>query len=535
MRFVIALFAAATCFAQIGAPWLGLLPDGSRLRTVYGIPGSAAASGGFDAGRDLGTIAVSPAQNYALATAAQNGAVLLVVPGQRAVPVNGVAASPDRIAISPSGWSAALWFAANGHVQIVSGLPSQPAVREVDSSFLGAISAMAVSDDASWIATVSSAGVYAIGANTVALPVESGVAALTFFANSPDLVMATSSRIFSLRDFSGNPRITSLYDSTTTLAPAGLAISTDNSHLALADASGVVYGIDLAQGGLAILDCGCSPEGVFPMGSAGFRLTGTSAGLVKFYDPAGPRIVVIPAAHSLGARLPLIPAAAVTAAAVPAVTINGIPATATLNQQLSMTISIPGAYSADITGTAVLTFATATSGDDQTIQFGTGGRSVNFTIPAGSTQANFSGASSVAVLTGTVAGTITITANVNGGSAATASVTTARQPPVISSVTLSQSTGALTVVVTGYTSTRETQTGVFSFSAGNSATIQNSSLTVTLAPAFAVWFSNSTSIATGGQFTLTMPFTVQGDSNNVVRVAVDLTNNAGISNVVSSK
>ena len=52
---------------------------------------------------------------------------------------------------------------------------------------------------------------------------------------------------------------------------------------------------------------------------------------------------------------------------------------------------------------------------DQMIQFGPGGTTANFTIPAGTTQAQFSGNSSITLLTGTVGGTITLTATTHGG------------------------------------------------------------------------------------------------------------------------
>lgn len=528
MRPLLALLASCAAFAQIGAPRLGLLPDGEHLRPIIGIPAAAMAGRPILAGRRLSTIVISPQQDYAIATDAVNAEVLLIVDGQRATPITGATAAPDRIAISPSGSAAALWFSSTGHAQIVSGLPSTPAVREIDASFLGAARTIAAGDTG-WIAGVFDRGVYAFAADTspIALPADNSVAALSFFAGGSDLLLATNARIFTLRDIAGNPQITSLHEGS--LAPVALAVSPDNRNVAVADASGVIYGINSSQGSLAILDCDCTPEGVFPLGNSGFRLTSPASGLVKMYDPADARILVIPVAKAEPAAPRLI-----SHASIPALSISGLPSTSTLGQQLAMTISVASPFTSDITGTATLAFASASSGDDQTIQFGTGGRSVSFTIPAGSTQASFSGKSSVAVLTGTVAGTITITAS-SADVSTTATVTTPRTTPVISAVTLSQSNGALTAVVTGYTSTREVSSGVFSFTAGGGATLAQTNLTVPLSAAFAQWFGNSASIATGGQFTLTVPFTVQGNASNVVRVAVDLTNQIGVSSVASSQ
>jgi hypothetical protein len=106
---------------------------------------------------------------------------------------------------------------------------------------------------------------------------------------------------------------------------------------------------------------------------------------------------------------------------------------------------------------------------------------------------------------------------------------------VIDSVTLSHGSSALTVVVTGYTPTREISSGAFSFTAGANASLAQPTITVPLGTAFTQWFGNSASAQFGGQFTLTVPFNVQGNANNVVRVAVDLSNAIGLSSVVTSK
>ncbi|HLJ75117.1 MAG TPA: hypothetical protein VKU62_11060, partial [Thermoanaerobaculia bacterium] len=528
IRALLIVIASASAWAQIGGPRLGYVQDGTHLRPIYGIGGAAAVGNALDVGCDLALVAISPRQDYALATA-DNGKVLLVVPGNSAAHLDGVAAAPDRIAISPGGSAAALYYAATGHVQIVSGLPAAPALRDVDASFLNNLTALAVSDGGTWLAGVWEAGVYAFAADGSSMPlqVDPGVAALAFFAGRSDLALATPLRLFSVTDIGGNAQSSTLYDSSAQpTSPVGLGISTDNQSFLLADASGVIYAIDLSKGSLAIVECECVPEGVFPLSDRGFRLTGPQSGVVTMFDRGSQAVVVVPAGAS--AVAPSSPAAQ-----VPPLSFGGLPSTSTFAQQLPITISIASPFATDLTGTATLTFQSGNGGDDQMIQFGSGGRTVSFTIAAGSTQASFGGKSSVAVLTGTVAGTITITATA-GDAIATATVTTATAPPVIDSVTLTQGAGGFTVVITGYTPTREVATGAFSFTAGANATISQSDITVPLAAAFATWFGSTASNAFGGQFTLTMPFTVQGNASNVVRVGVDLTNKAGISNVAGS-
>lgn len=225
--------------------------------------------------------------------------------------------------------------------------------------------------------------------------------------------------------------------------------------------------------------------------------------------------------------------------ALSTVTIGGVPDNSPPAKQPAVTVTLAGAYPVDLTGTITLTFQSAVGGDDQLIQFTTGGRTVNFTIPAGSTQAVFS-ATNVAVQTGTVAGTITLTTTLKAG---TTDVTPTPPPaktividpsaPVLTKVVLNRSSSSIEVLVTGYSTTREITQGTFQFAPTSSANLQTTSVTVQLNSAFATWYQSSASNAFGSQFTLSMPFTVQGDVNAIASVTVTLTNSKGTSNAMS--
>jgi hypothetical protein len=227
-------------------------------------------------------------------------------------------------------------------------------------------------------------------------------------------------------------------------------------------------------------------------------------------------------------------------ATLPAVTINA-PATSGPAQQPAVSITLASAYPADVTGTLTLTFASSVGGEDQMIRFSSGSRSANFTIAAGSTQASFSGASSIAVLTGTVAGTITLTASfssagsdVTPSPAPTRTITTTANVPFIQTVSLVQGTGGFNVVVTGFSTTREMISGLFHFAPATNSNLATTDVTVQLGPAFSAWYSNPSSNATGSLFTLTVPFTVaNGNPGSIVAVTVTLTNTRGASNPVS--
>jgi hypothetical protein len=209
-----------------------------------------------------------------------------------------------------------------------------------------------------------------------------------------------------------------------------------------------------------------------------------------------------------------------------------------------MTISLASPYSGGaIAGTATLVFASSVSGDDQTIQFTTGSRTVNFTIPAGSTQANFSGASSVGVVTGTLAGTIAITLDLTAGGtditptpAPSATITLNATVPFIQTVQFTNgSASGFTVVITGFSSTHDMMSGLFHFAPSQNATLSTPDVTVQLGVAFNLWYTNTASNATGSEFTLTVPFFTQGNAVDVVAVTVTLTNSKGSSNPVSDQ
>ena len=94
---------------------------------------------------------------------------------------------------------------------------------------------------------------------------------------------------------------------------------------------------------------------------------------------------------------------------LPSVSMDGCPTRANAADQPAFSVSLATAYPVQLTGQIVATFAADAeiAIDDAAIQFPTGGRTVNFTIPAGSTTAVFS-TSQMALQTGTVAGTITL-------------------------------------------------------------------------------------------------------------------------------
>jgi hypothetical protein len=102
---------------------------------------------------------------------------------------------------------------------------------------------------------------------------------------------------------------------------------------------------------------------------------------------------------------------------------------------------------------------------------------------------------------------------------------------VITSVQATRTATGFNVVVSGYSTTREVTQGLFRFAGTN---LQTNEATVALTQAMTAWFQGAQSPQFGGQFVLTIPFTITGDVNSVTQVTVTLTNSIGNSQAVSA-
>jgi hypothetical protein len=210
--------------------------------------------------------------------------------------------------------------------------------------------------------------------------------------------------------------------------------------------------------------------------------------------------------------------------------ISGLPQTATSAQQVPFGVTLSSSSSKPVKGQVALSFqpAPSASRDDPAIQFSTGGRSVAFTIPAGSTHAVFP-ASTIALQTGTVAGTISlsVTSDLSGGNVG-GSITVVQLPPVISGATVVTNSSGFQVEIAGFSNSRELTGASFHFTAKAGQAIETSDMTVSLTGSASQWYSSSSSTSFGGQSLLVVPFRVmQGASNGLTSVSVQVQNSRG--------
>jgi hypothetical protein len=289
----------SSAFAQLAAPQLGWVPDGTRIRPVYGIPAAAAVGDPIPADQDFSQIAASPARDYVLVAATDTGTVSLYTAQHGLVPLADVGSAPDSIVLSPRGSAAALWFSSINQVQVVTGLPNAPVIRQLDASFLAsAPGALAISDDGAWVAGTWISGVYALGPNGEVnrLPLDAATA-LAFFQETHNLAAAGASGLQMVTGIESFAIVSSLLTSAdSSLQPVAVAAASGNRTLVLADQSGPVTTVDIASGAATVIDCGCQPLGLFGMGPSAFRLTDLDGGAFKLLNAASGEIFFVPLA-----------------------------------------------------------------------------------------------------------------------------------------------------------------------------------------------------------------------------------------------
>jgi hypothetical protein len=137
----------------------------------------------------------------------------------------------------------------------------------------------------------------------------------------------------------------------------------------------------------------------------------------------------------------------------------------------------------------------------------------------------------VSFQTGTLAGTITVSATANAytqpQTVASAPVTISGSTPVVTATTLTVNGQTLSVAVTGYSPTRDMTSAAFTFGAAAGNSLPTSTYTVQVGTGFATWFKDPTINQYGSQFLYTQTFNVTGNAAAVTLQSVTLTNSQG--------
>ncbi len=237
---------------------------------------------------------------------------------------------------------------------------------------------------------------------------------------------------------------------------------------------------------------------------------------------------------------------------LPKYTIQGPSGNVAPQTQPGIGLKLASAYPVALVGTLTLT-TSSTQVSDPAVQFSTGGRVVPFVIPANSTDANFAGLGpQIFLQTGTVATSIILTpafltqqggVDLTPSNPATLQLTVQSLAPTLVAISLTSATANSFVInVFGYSTTRSVNSLVLQFNPAAGFNLAASQVTVDLRQASSAWFQSSTSTGFGGQFTVTVPFTLQGTVGTgqtllqaIASVSATVSNDVGTSNSVQQK
>lgn len=193
-------------------------------------------------------------------------------------------------------------------------------------------------------------------------------------------------------------------------------------------------------------------------------------------------------------------------------------------QQPGVGLELSAPYALALTGALTLTIDPQGLSADPAVQFLSGGRTIAFSIPAGSKQAIFGGEAAEARLqTGTVAGNLLITpsfatpggVNLTPESPRTLTLNVPRSAPrLLNSQIVSSGRNSFSIQVTGFATDRTLNTLTLDFTTVQGANLPTARHTLNVDSASFAWYSSPQSQAFGGLFTATIPFTLQGGRND---------------------
>src|SRR5579864_826369 len=234
---------------------------------------------------------------------------------------------------------------------------------------------------------------------------------------------------------------------------------------------------------------------------------------------------------------------------LPAYSIQGPSGDVGAASQPNIGLKLSKPYPIAVAGTLTLT-AFGNLPADPAVQFSTGGRSVTFVIPANGTKAVFAGqGAQIPLQTGTVATTITLTpsfttqgggVNLTPSQPSTLSFTVpAAAPTLIATQVAGSTTNSVLLSLTGFSTSRSLTKLTAQFTAAPGFTVPATPIDVDVTQAATLWFNSTGSLGFGGQFTVTVPFTLQGTVSttqtlvqSLASVSLTVTNGTGTSNTL---
>jgi hypothetical protein len=322
-----------------------------------------------------------------------------------------------------------------------------------------------------------------------------------------------------------------------TPASAGASVYLDGSTISLASGATIGFGSVTAGStgshSITVDNTNGTSAASIAISGAGFQASSAPAQVavgatatftLSFQPPSGQ---AYQGTLSVGQQSFILQGQGITAAAPTASIVVNNGASVSSAQQVYVTIPLGAASQAIATGTLTLQFQAAASGatDDPAIQFLTGSaRTAGVTVLPGDTTARINGNPSIAMQTGTTAGSIVLALQL-GSAGSQVSIPIPPTPVLIETEGGVVSQSELTISMSGFDNTHSASQLVFTFYDTNNNTVSPGSITMDATSIFQNYFNGS---AYGGLFSLNAAFPVTGNITLISTAQVALTNSAGV-------
>jgi hypothetical protein len=216
------------------------------------------------------------------------------------------------------------------------------------------------------------------------------------------------------------------------------------------------------------------------------------------------------------------------ASAIPAstMTLTTNPPTSSITDTLNINFATASTVAVNATLTMTFIPSVAGVGDDPTVAFASGGRTITVNLAIGGTQATYSGSPNIGVNTGNTAGQIVFTLTFPSQTPTTKSFTVAPAPIAITSTDATWASPNIVVTIHGVDNTYSASTVVFTFTYTDGTVA--SPITYDATSSFHNYFFGPSNTS-GGQFSLVASFPVSGPVTDVASVTYVMTNSQGTS------
>ncbi|MFB3779236.1 MAG: hypothetical protein ACE141_16585 [Bryobacteraceae bacterium] len=296
--------------APVSGPILGFVADASSgVRPIIGIPGAATLGSALLSTTQAENVVFSTGRDYALALLAPDRRVALFRDLRTAPSVADLPAPPGagRLAVSPSGNAAVLYYPEAGAVAVLNGLPDSPALSWSTAApqLTAELAALAVADGGGGILLASGqrSPVWLIrpDGGPQVLSYVAASPSLAFLPSSLDALIADggASTVTLARDVEGSIRLTQVGGPAEGVSnPVAVVASADgrNALVANSEPAGVVT-LSLGGGESSLVPCNCRVTALEPLsGGAAFRVNQPGDGPIWLLDAAvsPPRMVFVP-------------------------------------------------------------------------------------------------------------------------------------------------------------------------------------------------------------------------------------------------